>query len=83
MCKILRKLLRIFIRSFWALIRCILIRQKLLRVRQLVYVSIFAKKLAMLEKEVTAEEIRTTLFYMEANKAPGPNGFSSDFFKSS
>jgi hypothetical protein len=36
----------------------------------------------MLEKEVTAEEIRDTLFHMKANKAPGPDGFSAYFFKS-
>ncbi|XP_059441719.1 uncharacterized protein LOC132174022 [Corylus avellana] len=38
--------------------------------------------LAILEKEVIAEEIRDTLFHMKANKAPGPYGFSADFFKS-
>ncbi|KAG7589015.1 Reverse transcriptase zinc-binding domain [Arabidopsis suecica] len=36
----------------------------------------------MLEKEVTAEEIRQVLFAMPANKAPGPDGFTCEFFKS-
>jgi hypothetical protein len=36
-----------------------------------------------LEKEVTAEEIRDTMFSMKANKAPGPDGYTADFFKAS
>ncbi|KAG7578526.1 Reverse transcriptase domain [Arabidopsis thaliana x Arabidopsis arenosa] len=36
----------------------------------------------MLEKEVTREEIRKVLFSMPANKSPGPDGYTSEFFKS-
>jgi len=36
----------------------------------------------MLEKEVTAAEVRQVLFAMPANKAPGPDGYTSEFFKS-
>jgi hypothetical protein len=35
----------------------------------------------LLDKEVTEDEIRETLFHVKANKAPGLNGFSADFFK--
>lgn len=37
----------------------------------------------MLEKEVSAEEIRRVLFTMPANKSPGPVGFPCEFFKAS
>lgn len=55
---------------------------KAARVRQLAFVSILAKKVAMLEKEVTAEEIKTTLFHMKANKALGLMGFLMIFSSS-
>lgn len=35
----------------------------------------------MLEAEVTEEEIRKVLFAIPANKSPGPDGYSSEFFK--
>lgn len=37
----------------------------------------------LLNKEVTAEEIKATLFGMKPNKAPGLDGFTADFFKDS
>ena len=37
----------------------------------------------MLEKEVTKEEIKGVIFKMAGSKAPGPDGFTSEFFKKS
>lgn len=37
----------------------------------------------MLEKFVSAEEIKSTVFSMKANKYPGPDGYTAEFFKSS
>ena len=34
-----------------------------------------------LEKDVTKEEVKEILFRMPGNKSPGPDGFTSDFFK--
>lgn len=36
---------------------------------------------ALLEAEVTEEEIRRVIFAMPTNKSPGPDGFPSEFFK--
>lgn len=54
---------------------------KATRIRQLIPRVIPADKAILLVKEVTEEEIRDTIFHMKANKAPGPDGFSADFFK--
>lgn len=35
----------------------------------------------LLEAEVTKEEIRKVIFAMPSNKSPGPDGFPSEFFK--
>lgn len=35
----------------------------------------------MLIKEVTEEEIKVVLFTMPNNKSPGPDGYTSEFFK--
>ena len=43
--------------------------------------AILDDKAVWLEKEVTEEEIRETIFHMKANKAPGPYEFSIEFFK--
>ena len=37
----------------------------------------------MLEREVTTEEIRDTLFHMPSNKAPSLDGYSREFLKES
>jgi hypothetical protein len=57
--------------------------EKAVRIRHLIPTTISADKAAILENEVTAEEIRDILFHMPANNAPGPDGFSADFFKAS
>lgn len=36
---------------------------------------------AKLEREVTGEEIKDVLFKMARNKSPGPDGFTTEFFK--
>lgn len=36
----------------------------------------------LLEREVTKEEIKGFLFKMPGDKSPGPDGFTSEFFKS-
>lgn len=36
----------------------------------------------LLDKDVSAEEIKNVLFAMAANKSPGPDGFSCEFYKS-
>lgn len=35
----------------------------------------------MLMEDVSEEEIRKVLFAMPANKSPGPDGYSSEFFR--
>jgi hypothetical protein len=54
---------------------------KAARLRQLIPVAIPDEKAILLEKEITEEEIRDTIFHMKTNKALRPNGFSVDFFK--
>jgi hypothetical protein len=51
--------------------------------KQLISVAISFEHATNLEKEVFAKEIKDMLFHMKANKIPGPNGFSADFFKAS
>ena len=54
---------------------------KATRIRQLVPVAISTEKAVLLEKAITEEEIKETLFSMKSNKAPGHDGFSAEFFK--
>jgi hypothetical protein len=51
------------------------------RIQQLISPTISADKSLLLEKEVTAEEIKETIFSMKSNKAPSPDGYTADFFK--
>jgi hypothetical protein len=51
------------------------------RIRSLIPTAIPSSKLAMLEMEVSTEEIRDIFFHMPLNKAPGPDGFSAEFFR--
>jgi hypothetical protein len=51
------------------------------RIQQLISPTISVENCLMLERDVTVEEIKETIFSMQANKAPGPDGYTSDFFK--
>jgi hypothetical protein len=53
------------------------------RLNELISHVISLENATLLSKEVTAEEIKATLFSMKANKAPSPDRFSADFFKAS
>jgi hypothetical protein len=44
-------------------------------------VAIPVEKSVLLEKEVTKEEIREILFSMKSNNAPGPDGYTAEFFE--
>lgn len=37
----------------------------------------------MLMRRVTEEEVRKVVFSMDADKSPGPDGYTSEFFKAS
>jgi hypothetical protein len=53
---------------------------KAAHLRQLILVAIPDDKAVLLEKEITEEENRDTIFYMKTNKALGLDGFSVNFF---
>jgi hypothetical protein len=53
------------------------------RITHLISPVVSAESAALLEKLVTAKEIKKTMFSMPLNKAPGPDGFTTEFFKSS
>jgi hypothetical protein len=52
------------------------------RLAQLISPIVSAESAGLLEKLVSADEIKTTIFSMKSNKSPGPDGFTVDFFKS-
>jgi hypothetical protein len=54
---------------------------KAARLRQLIPVAIPDDKAVLLEKEITEEENRDTIFHMKTNKAPWPDGFLLIFLK--
>jgi hypothetical protein len=58
-------------------------KAKATRIKQLIPAAISSEHATILEKEVSAEEIKDILFHMKANKAPSPDGFSANFFKAS
>jgi len=53
------------------------------RLKLLIPPIVSMESVVLLNKEVTVEEIKATLFNMKPNKAPGPDGFTADFFKAS
>jgi hypothetical protein len=57
--------------------------EKAARVKSLIPSAISTDKAALLVREVTYEEVRDTMFHMPSNKAPGPDGYTSEFFKTS
>ena len=57
--------------------------EKVARIRYLIPIIISGGNVARLEMEVTAEEIKDILFHMPSNKAPGPDGYTVEFFKAS
>jgi hypothetical protein len=76
----LSKLRLIFIRSFWDE-SLVFNEDKANRVSQLITKQITNVQCAMLQVEVTDAEIKATVFAMKNEKAPGPDGFSVEFFK--
>jgi hypothetical protein len=53
------------------------------RITHLISPVVSAESAALLEKPVTAEEIKKTMFSMPLNKSPCSDGFTTEFFKSS
>jgi len=51
--------------------------------QQLLSPIILAERAALLDQNVFAEEIINTMFSMPSNKAPGLDGYTAEFFKSS
>ena len=56
-----------------------------MRIRHLILLLFLLIRLLFwrMRNEVTAKDIRDTLFHMPANKAHGPNGYSIEFFNAS
>lgn len=53
------------------------------RLQDLLKFSCSEEEKGKLQKEVTGEEVRKVIFSMPAEKAPGPDGYTSEFFKAS
>jgi hypothetical protein len=53
------------------------------RIQHLISPIVPVDKAAVLVRDVTAEEIKSIFFSMKPNKAPGPDGYTAEFFKSS
>jgi len=70
-----------FYRNLWGTKHMVFTEGHTTRIQQLSSPTISADKSLLLEKEVTAEEIKETIFSMKSNKAPGPDGHTADFFK--
>lgn len=51
------------------------------RLRELLRFQCSVDDCVKLEKEVTKEEIKEVLFKMPRDKAPGPDGFTTEFLK--
>lgn len=75
-------MLKSFIRSFWALLKWIFSADFAARITHLISPVVSAESAALLEKPVTAEEIKKTMISMPSNKALGPDGFTTKFYKS-
>jgi hypothetical protein len=54
--------------------------EKAARIRYLIPTIISGENATKLEMEVTAEEIKDTLFHMPSNKALSPDGYTAEFF---
>jgi hypothetical protein len=57
--------------------------EKVARVKSLIPSATSIDKATLLVREVTYEEVRDTMFHMPSNKAPGPDGYTFEFFKTS
>jgi hypothetical protein len=53
------------------------------RIKHLISPIVSAEQAVLLENSVSAEEIKSIFFSMKANKSPGPDGYTAEFFKSS
>lgn len=51
------------------------------RVSQLIQKKFSTSCIEGVKVVVSKEEIRRTVFFLKANKSPGPDGFSADFFQ--
>ena len=57
--------------------------EKVVRIMSFIPTTISIDKVDMLVRKVTYKEIRDTMFHMPANKPPGFDGYTLEFFKNS